>query len=66
VSGNIQGIVPQVAVNLEGKTVQIELICSDEYAAAVLFEDVIAKMRSDVGLSLELKANLVAESEASS
>jgi hypothetical protein len=63
---SIRDIVPQVAVNLEGRIVQIELICSDEYAARVLFEDVIAKMRSDVGMKLELKARLEAESVAPS
>jgi hypothetical protein len=63
---SIRNIVPQVAVSLEGKTVQIELICSDEYAAIVLFDDVIAKMGSEAGLKLDIKANLVRQSGAAS
>jgi hypothetical protein len=63
---SIRDIVPQVAVSCEKKTVLIELICSDEYAAIILFEDVVAKMRSDVGLKLELKAGLQLDTGASS
>jgi hypothetical protein len=57
-SGNLQDIVPQVAVDIEGKEVTIALICSDAYAARVLFEDVVAKITSGASLKLQLRAEL--------
>lgn len=65
-SGNICDIVPQIAVSREKNTVVIELICSDEYAATVLFEDLVSKVTSEKGVKLQLRGNLKAESGASS
>jgi hypothetical protein len=63
---NIRDIVPQAAVSCDKKTVLIELICADEYAARVLFDDVVSRVTSGDGLKLRLRGRLEAESEASS
>lgn len=64
--GNISEIVPQVAVSCEKKIVLIKLICSDEYAARVLFDDVVSRITSGDGLKLRLHGRLQAESGTSS
>lgn len=57
-------IVKSVAVSIEdGNTVVIELICGDEYAAVLLYEDVLSRMASERGMMLRLKAGAVVEGE---
>jgi hypothetical protein len=53
---DLNSVIKQIAVDIEDRTVLIELICSSELGARVLFEDVVARMESDCGLSLKIKA----------
>jgi hypothetical protein len=52
---SITAIVPRMAVDIVGSTVRIELICTDEYAARVLYEDILSRGESDEGLMSSLK-----------
>lgn len=52
---SLNGVVTSMAASIEDKTVVIELICSDTYAAQVVYEDVLARLNSDEGLKLTLK-----------
>ena len=64
---NIAQVVKQVAVSIEQQTVVLELICSDEYGANVLFDDVLSRLNSDGGLSLLLRTGgMIVDSGASS
>lgn len=51
---NIAKIVRQVAVSHDDGTVLVELICSDELAAIVLYDDILSRLNSQGGLSLWL------------
>lgn len=52
---SLNGVVTRMAASIEDKTVVIELICADAYAAQVVYEDVVARANSDEGLTLKLK-----------
>lgn len=52
---SLNGVVTSVAASIEGNTVLLELICSDEYAAQVVHEDVVARLNSDIGLRMTLR-----------
>lgn len=60
-SADLNRIIKQVAVDVDERTVLIELICSSELGARVLFEDVVARMESDRGLQLGIKAGRIVE-----
>jgi hypothetical protein len=53
------GVVTQVASSIDGNTVVIELICTDDYAAQVVFDDVRARLDSEDGLRMTLKLRSV-------
>ena len=42
----------KLAVNIMLDTVSIELICGDEYAAEVLYDDIIDRLKAGEGLTL--------------
>jgi hypothetical protein len=48
--------IPEMALTLSGKTVTVELICVDEYSAAVVFDDLRIRAISGEGLSLKVRA----------
>jgi hypothetical protein len=48
-------VAKQIAVSHEEKTVLIELICSDAYAAVVLYDDVLSRLNSESGLKLTVR-----------
>ena len=54
---HLPGIVKQVAVRTDEETVVIELICTDTYAAQVLKDDIVSRLRTDQGLSLIVKVD---------
>lgn len=52
---SLNGVVTHVAASIDEKTVVLELICTDEYAAQVVYEDALARLNSDDGLRMTLK-----------
>lgn len=42
----------QVAVSVLFDTVKIELICGDDYAAQVLYDDLVDRLRRSEGITL--------------
>jgi hypothetical protein len=52
---NLAGIVKQIAVGTEGRTVCVELICSDAYGAQVLSDDITSRLKTDRVFSLICK-----------
>lgn len=51
----LPGIVKQIAISVEEKTVFIELICANNYAAQVLNDDLTSRLKTDQVLSLIVK-----------
>lgn len=45
----------KVAVSVFADVVKVEMICGDLYAAQVLYEDLIDRLRSGEGLTIALK-----------
>lgn len=52
---SLNGVVTRAAASIEGSTVVLELICVDEYAAQVVFDDVVARLNSEDGLRMRLR-----------
>lgn len=48
-------IIPQTAIDIDGSTVILELICTDALSARVLYEDLLQRIASDDGLTLKLR-----------
>lgn len=57
---NIKDIVPTIAIGVVGHTVVVELICTDGYAARILFDDMVSCAQSDGGMKLQFKGHLQA------
>lgn len=45
----------KVAISVQFDVVMIELICGDEYAAQVLYDDLVERMQSGEGVTLSAK-----------
>lgn len=45
----------KVAVSILWDTVKLELICGDDYAATVLFDDLIDRLKAGEGITLSLQ-----------
>jgi hypothetical protein len=58
-STSLTGVVTGVAASIDGDTVVLELICANDYAAEVVFEDVLARLNSEEGLRMTLKLRSV-------
>ncbi|MGA7809660.1 hypothetical protein [Bradyrhizobium sp.] len=52
---DLSRLIRNAAASVDGKTVIVELICSDEYGAQVLFDDVVSRIASEGGLVLKLR-----------
>lgn len=61
---NITAITPKMAIGISKRTVTIQLICTDEYAAHVLYDDLLSRASSDVGLMLKLRGKVEEKSGA--
>lgn len=55
-SGRPQPIARKVAVSVLFDVVSIELICGDDYAAQVLYDDLIDRLQSGEGIRLSVDA----------
>lgn len=64
-SGDVTKLVPTVELDREGSIVIIELHCSDDLAAVVMFDDIAEKITSGRGLQLSLRGLIVSEGGAS-
>jgi hypothetical protein len=52
---SLTGIVTQVASSIDGNTVVLELICTDDYAAQIVLDDVRSRLTSADGLRMTLR-----------
>lgn len=57
-------VTKHIAVSHDEKTVFIELICTSELAANVLYDDVLSRLNSGAGLTLWVKAGPTVEEPA--
>jgi len=57
---NLASIIQESAVDIEGKTVVLELHCCDEASAEVIYEYVLTGITSANGFSLKLRGERVA------
>lgn len=62
-SGRPQPVARKVAISVLFNVVRIELICGDDYAAQVLYDDLTERLQAGDGISLSLGQN---KSEAAS
>ncbi|MFC3208083.1 hypothetical protein [Aquamicrobium soli] len=46
---------PKIAISVLFDTVTVELICGDEYAAQVTYEDIVDRLQRGEGLTLSVK-----------
>lgn len=51
---SLREIVPEVTLDIADNVVVIELVCTDAYAARLLFEDIAERINGD-GLLLKLR-----------
>jgi hypothetical protein len=58
--------VKQIAVSHDANTVLVELICTDEYGALVLYDDVLSRLQTDGGCSLHVRVGATVDDEVSS
>ena len=56
-SGAMAKLMPQMAVDIKGNTVLVEMICTDALAANVLFDDLVSRLKSDGNLTLCFRAD---------
>ena len=53
----------KVAIELDGKNIQITLSCRDNYEANVLYDDLVSRARKDGKLSISMTMRVDAESD---
>ncbi|HYM31849.1 MAG TPA: hypothetical protein VEU47_11140 [Candidatus Cybelea sp.] len=58
------GVVKQIAVTTDDRAVVIELICTDAYAAQVLSDDIVSRLKCDHVLSLIVKVGALVDGDA--
>lgn len=63
-SGDLKNLIPTVEVDRDGCVVTIDLNCSDELAACVLFDDIVEKITSGQGLRLSIRGMVSSKEEA--
>lgn len=56
--------IKQIAVSHDANTVLIELICTDEYGALVLYDDVMSRLQIEGGCSLHVRVGATVDDEA--
>ena len=56
-SEDLAKLMPQMALDIKGKTVFVELICTDAYAARVLFDDLDSRLRRDGHFAIGLRVD---------
>jgi hypothetical protein len=56
----------KVAISVLFDTVSVELICGDDYAAQVLYDDIVERMQSGQGIYLNAKPAAAASGGSSS
>jgi hypothetical protein len=61
---NLAGVVKQIEIATEGNVVAIELICGDAYAAQVLSDDLVSRLKTDHVLSMIVKVGAVVGDDA--
>lgn len=49
---------PKIAISVLFDTVTVELICGDEYAAQVTYDDIVDRLHRGEGLTLSVKQAL--------
>lgn len=59
---NLAGVVKQIAVATEDRTVIVELICDNAYGAQVLSDDIVSRLKTDKVLSLIVKVGATVDS----